>query len=80
MMYTVEFEPRHSIIVSMDESDLFEDVEVGIYDNGTVQIRQFEDMMGDYNVVYISYQQLLDIFSAMSSTEGLFKVEMRRSR
>lgn len=79
-MYTVEFEPRHSIIVSMDESDLFEDVEVGIYDNGTVQIRQFEDMMGDYNVVYISYQQLLDIFSAMSSTEGLFKVEMRRSR
>lgn len=79
-MYTVEFEPRHSIIVSMDESDLFEDVEVSIYDNGTVQIRQFEDMMGDYNVVYISYQQLLDIFSAMSSTEGLFKVEMRRSR
>lgn len=79
-MYTVEFEPRHSIIVSMDESDLFEDVEVGIYDNGTVQIRQFEDMMGDYNVVYISYQQLLDIFSAMSSTEGLFRVEMRRSR
>jgi hypothetical protein len=71
-MYTVEFEPDACVITSLDESDAFEDVEVIIADDNTVFMRQWNDANNQHEILYMSYQQLLDLFAAMKSPEGAF--------
>ena len=71
-MYTVEFEPDAAVITSLDETDAFEDVELIIADDNTVFIRQWNDGTGQHEILYMSYQQLLDLFAAMQSPEGAF--------
>jgi hypothetical protein len=77
-MYTVEFEEDASVIISLDEDDKFDDVELVIGDDGTVFIRQFEEEMGEYQLVTMSYQQLLDLYTAFKSSEGLHQIEVVR--
>lgn len=72
-MYSVEFEMDSTVITVLDEQDKFEDVEVIIGDDNAVFIRQWDEAMGIHQLVYLSYQQLLDMYLAMHSTEGLFK-------
>lgn len=78
-MYTVEFEHDASIVTSMDERDRFEDVEMVLGEDGTVFIRQYEEMMDSHQLIVMSYQQLLDVVAALNSTEGMFKIELMRS-
>jgi len=77
-MYTVEFEADASIITSMDERDRFEDVEVVLGEDGTVFIRQYEEMMDSHQLIVMSYQQLLDVVASLDSAEGMFKLELVR--
>jgi hypothetical protein len=77
-MFTVEFESDSTVVTTLDQSDKYEDVEVIFGDDGSVYIRQFEDNLNEYQIIYLSYQQLLDIFAAMSSTEGMYRLEIRR--
>lgn len=77
-MYTVEFEMDASVITTMDESAKFEDVEVILGEDGEVFIRQFDHDANGYDMIILSYQQFLDIYSALSSTEGMHKVVYRR--
>lgn len=77
-MYTVEFESDASVIISLDEKDKFDDVELVICDNNTVFIRQFEQEMNQYQLITISYQQLLDLFTALNSSEGLHQIKVVR--
>ena len=77
-MFTVEFEHDASIITTLDQQDKFNDVEVILGDDGSVYIRQFEDTLDEYQIIYMSYQQFLDIYAALSSTEGMFQVSYRR--
>jgi hypothetical protein len=79
-MYTVEFESDASVITSMDESDKYEDVEMILADDGTVFIRQFEEGMDEYQLIAMSYQQLLDIITSLQQTEGMFKIELLHKR
>ena len=74
-MYTVEFEPDCCIITTLDESDAFEDVQVLLGEDMTVFITQHNDSLSEDAMIYMSYQQLLDLFAAMSSTEGMFRVK-----
>lgn len=76
MMYTVEFEHDASVIVSLDEDDAFEDVELIIADDGVVFIRQFEEDLEQHQIITMSYQQLIDLYAAFKSSEGLFQVEV----
>lgn len=78
-MYTVEFEHDASIITSIDETDKYEDVEMILGDDGTVFIRQFEDHMDEYQLVTISYQQLLDLITSLQQTEGMFKIHLLKT-
>lgn len=71
-MYTVEFEPDACVITSLDEADAFEDVEVIITDDNTVFMRQWHEDNNQHEILYMSYQQLLDLFAAMKSPEGAF--------
>jgi len=77
-MFTVEFEKDSSIIVSMDEKDKYEDVEMILADDGTVFIRQFEDGMEEYQLICMSYQQLLDLVTSLQKTEGLFQIAIKK--
>jgi len=74
-MYTVEFKPDASIITSLDETNLCDDIEMVLADDGIVFLRQFEEEMNSHQLITITYQQLLDLFAAMQSPEGAYYVE-----
>jgi len=76
-MYTVEFEKDASIVTSLDETDRFEDVEMVIGEDYTVYLRQFEPNLNEHQIIYISYQQLLDLVTSLNSTEGAFYAKLR---
>ena len=75
-MYTIEFEPDAAIITSLDERDKFNDVEMVIGEDNTVYVRQFDDTLNEYQMLYMSYQQLLDITTALNSPEGAFYAKL----
>jgi hypothetical protein len=77
-MYTVEYEHDAIILTTLDETDSFEDVEVIMGDDMTVYMRQWSDATNQYEMLYMSYQQLVDLFSAMSSTEGMYVARIER--
>jgi hypothetical protein len=71
-VYTVEFEKDASVIISIDEADKFEDIQVTLQDDDTVYLIQYEEELDSNQVIYISYQQLLDVMAALQSPEGAF--------
>lgn len=77
-MFTVEFEPDASVITSLDESGEMEDVEVIISEDDVVFMRQWQEELGKYEMLVLSYQQLLDITASLQTTEGLHKIEIVR--
>lgn len=77
-MFTVEFEPDASVITSLDETGEMEDVEVIISDDDVVFMRQWQEELGKYEMLVLSYQQLLDITASLQTTEGLHKIEIVR--
>ena len=75
-MFTVEFEKDYSVVTSMDEQNNFDDVEMYLENNGVVYLRQYVEEIDTHQVIEISYKQLLDLWSSMRQTEGLFKLEL----
>jgi hypothetical protein len=71
-MFTVEFDYDSTSIISIDETDTHEDVEMILADDGTVFIRQFDDNMDEFQLIYISYQQLIDLVVSLRQTEGAY--------
>jgi len=76
-MYTVEFESNAAIITTLDQQDLYEDVEVILGDGGDVYIRQYEPDMDSYQLILMSAQQWLDLMAAYKSSEGSYYVEVK---
>ena len=79
-MFTVEFEYDYALIRTLDEQDRHEDVEVVIGDGGEVFMLQFNESRQKNSVIAMSLQQLLDLYAAMDSPEGLFGLEVRRGK
>lgn len=79
-MYTVEFEYDHAFIRTLDEKDRFEDVSVIIADDGRVYMIQYNEKTDKNDVIIMSLQQLVDLYSAMESPEGAFKLEVQRGK
>lgn len=73
-MFTVEFESDAAIIQSLDETDNLNDVEMIIADEGVVYMRQWDDSLEKYEMLVMTYQQLLDIVLSLKQTEGLFQI------
>ena len=73
-MFTVEFEPDAAIIQSLDETGNMNDVEMIIAEEGVVYIRQWDDSLEKYEMLVMTYQQLLDIILSLKQTEGLFQI------
>lgn len=74
-MFTVEFEADAAVITTLDENDAFDDVQVVIGDDETVYMRQFSEELEEHQLLYMSYQQFLDIVAALSKTKGMYYVE-----
>ncbi len=74
-MYSVEFEHDIAIVTSMDERDEYEDLEVVLADEGTVYLRQYDESYKNYQLIVISYQQLLDLITSLEQTEGMWRLE-----
>lgn len=77
MMYSVEFEDRFTSIISMDEQGEFDDLELTIDEEGVCYIRQFDEMENRYDLISFSFQQLVDLWAAMESEEGMFQTIVR---
>ena len=77
-MFTVEFEKDSTVITTLDQKDKYQDVEVILADDGSVYLRQYEESLNEYQVIYMSYQQLLDIFASMQQTEGAYYTLQRK--
>ena len=78
-MYTVEFEDKDAVITVLCEEDSQEDVQIIIGDDGTTFIRQFQDYKDEYDVICMTYNQLLDIVAAVNSPEGMFQLIKRKA-
>jgi len=78
IVYTVEFEQDASVIVTLDQEDRFEDVEVVIADNSVVYFRQFDEELAEYQLLHMSYQQFLDILAAYKSPEGAYQIDFTK--
>ena len=74
-MYSVEFEHDIAIVTSMDEHDEYEDLEVVLADEGSVYLRQYDESYKSYQLIVISYQQLLDLITSLDQTEGMWRLE-----
>ena len=74
-MLTVEFEEDAAVITTLDENDAFDDVQVVIGDDETVYMRQFSEELEEHQLLYMSYQQFLDIVAALNKTKGMYYVE-----
>jgi hypothetical protein len=75
-MFTVEFESDASIVTTLDDKDGYNDVEMILADDGSVYIRQFDEDLGEYQMLYMSYQQWLDLMAAYQSPEGAYRLEL----
>jgi hypothetical protein len=73
-MFTVEFESAASIITSLDETGEMNDIEMIVSESDKVYIRQWDDDLDKYEMVIMTYQQLLDIISSLEQTEGMFHI------
>ena len=79
-MYTVELEYDHAFIRTLDEKDRFEDVSVIISDDGRVYMMQYNEKTKKNDVITMSLQQLVDLYAAMESPEGAFRLEVNRGK
>ena len=75
-MFTVEFEADSSVVTVLDETGQMEDVEVIISDDDVVFMRQWDEDLGKYEMLVMTYRQLLDITASLQTTEGLHKIEI----
>ena len=79
-MFTVELEYDYALIRTLDEQDRYEDVEVVIGDEGEVFMLQFNESTQKNSVIAMSLQQLVDLYAAMESPEGAFRLEVNRGK
>lgn len=75
-MYTVEMNPRDSVITSIDDKDEYDDVVMKISDDGSVFIEQHIQDVEEVNTVFISYRQLTELFAGLQSTEGAYIISI----
>jgi len=77
-VYTVEFESDASVVVTIDHTEMHEDIEMVYAENGTVYIRQYDELMDEYQLLYMSHQQWQDLIAGYRSPEGSFYLTQKK--
>lgn len=75
-MYTVEINATNSVITSLDDADAYDDVVMKISDDGSVFIEQHIQDVDEVNTIYLSYQQLTELFAGLQTPEGAYSISM----
>ena len=70
-MLTIEMDYDSTVIVTLDEEDNFEDVEV-VMDEDVVYISQYVEGTNEKQILLMSTQQLMDIVGAMDLPDGAY--------
>jgi len=70
-MLTIEMDYDSTVIVTLDEEDNFEDVEV-VMDEDVVYISQYVEGTDEKQILLMSTQQLMDIVGAMDLPDGAY--------
>lgn len=73
-MFTIEFLPDHTLVTSLDEDDMCEDVQM-ILTEESVYLVQYDQQLQETQTLLISYQQLLDLLASINRTEGAYYIE-----
>jgi len=75
-MFTVEINETDSVIITIDDNDAYDDVELVLKDTGDIFITQHIQDVDEVNVIYMSYQQLQELFAGLGSPEGAYHISM----
>ena len=70
-MFTVEFDHDNIEITVLDDTDGYEDLKVDAFDD-IVYIRQWNEDLGEFNVVVISPKMWEELIVAVQGPEGSF--------
>jgi hypothetical protein len=73
-MFTIEFLPDHTLVTSLDEEDMCEDVQMVITEE-SVYFVQYDESLQETQTILISYQQLLDLFASLDRSQGTYYIE-----
>ena len=73
-MFTIEFLRDHTLVTSLDEEDMCEDVQMVLTEE-SVYLVQHDDMLQETQTILVSYQQLLDLFASLDRSEGSYYIE-----
>lgn len=73
-MFTIEFLPDHTLVTSLDEEDMCEDVQM-ILTEESVYLIQYDEQLQETQTLLISYQQLIDLFASIDRSEGSYYIE-----
>ena len=77
-MFTVEFDHDATVVTTIDERDMYFDVQMTLAGDNSVLLRQFYDDVDHPQEVYMSYQQLLDLLYSMDSTAGAYYAKVEK--
>lgn len=75
-MFTIEFLPDHTLVTSLDEEDMCEDVQMVLTEEN-VYLVQYDQELQETQTLLISFQQLLDLFASLDRTEGIYYVRRK---
>ena len=73
-MFTVEYLFDTTEVVTIDERAGYDDVEVTIMEDD-VFFKQYNLDTDTFDIIYMSYQQLLDIVASVSRPEGAYRIK-----
>ena len=73
-MFTIEFLPDHTLVTSLDEEDMCEDIQMVLTEE-SVYLVQYDEMLQETQTILISFQQLKDLFASLYETEGTYYIE-----
>lgn len=75
-MFTNEFEFDETIITVLDDSGVYEDVQI-FMDENEVYIRQWNERQGKFDLVVASPKMLMEILEAMKLPEGAYYIDSK---
>lgn len=74
-MFQNELDWDESITTILDDTAIYEDVQL-IIDDNEVFIRQWNDHLNRYDLIMMSHKMFLELQQALHHTEGLYKTEL----
>ena len=78
-MWTNEFEFDYTVVTVMDDDGKEQDVTVEL-STDYVDIRQFNETLGSYDLITLSPKMMLEMLEAFQYPEGMFKSEISKTK